>query len=139
MRAINVRHLTNVEFAGKKTREEVITLMKSCKALVFPSIWYEGLPLTIIEAFATGTPVIASALGAMQEMIQPGKNGLLFDPGDSSQLAACVRHFNAQNDHTMYQKARNSYLDHYVADKCYDEIMGMYNLLITSKGAVANG
>src|SRR5437762_4639584 len=46
----------NVTFAGKLNKEEVLETMKISKALIFPSIWYEGLPFTIIESFATGTP-----------------------------------------------------------------------------------
>ncbi|MBA4168347.1 MAG: glycosyltransferase family 4 protein, partial [Chitinophagaceae bacterium] len=71
-------HLPEINFAGKKNHAEVLQLMKQCRALIFPSIWYEGLPLTIIEALATGTPVISSDLGAMQEMISHQHNGLLF-------------------------------------------------------------
>ena len=48
--------------------------------LIFPSTWYEGMPMTIIESFALKTPVIASNLGAMKAMISVGENGLLFDP-----------------------------------------------------------
>lgn len=60
-------------------------------ALVFPSVWYEGFPLSIVEAFAAGTPVIASRLGGMLEMIAEGKTGLLFHPGDADDLAHKIR------------------------------------------------
>ncbi|RYY06958.1 MAG: glycosyltransferase, partial [Sphingobacteriaceae bacterium] len=50
----------NIEFLGSLDKTQVFTLLQSCTALVFPSIWYEGMPLTIIEAFACGTPVISS-------------------------------------------------------------------------------
>jgi glycosyltransferase involved in cell wall biosynthesis len=128
-------YLSNVTFTGKMPREEVLELMKDCRALIFPSIWYEGLPMTIIEAFATGTPVIASSLGAMEEMIEHGKNGFLFESGNALQLAAAIQHFNeltATRDYSMYENARKSYLDQYHPEKCYDAIMAMYHHLIHS-------
>jgi len=56
--------------------------------LVVPSLWYENCPLSILEACAHQVPVIASNLGGMPELIQPGKNGFLFEPGDAAQLAS---------------------------------------------------
>jgi len=123
----------NIMFAGKKTHEEVIALMKQCRALVFPSICYEGMPLTIIEAFATGTPVISSRLGAMQEMVSDGVNGALFEAGNDADLAKIIGSFEAETERktsTMYTGARESYLEKYHPEKCYNAIMDIYNQLI---------
>ena len=59
--------------------------------LIFPSTWYEGLPRTIVESFAKGTPVIASRLGSMTELVEDGRTGYLFAPGDAAELADRVR------------------------------------------------
>lgn len=126
-------HLKNVEFVGKKTREEVLLLMKACRALIFPSICYEGLPLTIIEAFSTGAPVIGSDMGAMKEMIRHGENGLLFTPGDPASLKKSVMRFNkylADNDYSPYAHARNSYLQLYHPEIGYDAIIQIYHEVI---------
>jgi glycosyltransferase involved in cell wall biosynthesis len=80
-----------VKFAGKKTREEVRELMAECRAVVFPSLWFEGMPLTILEAWAAGSPVISSSIGSMTEMLENGEDALLFRPGDATDLARCVR------------------------------------------------
>ncbi len=80
----------NIRYVGSVGREEVDQLLRQCTAMVFPSIWYEGMPMTIIEAFATATPVIASDFGAMQAMIADGRNGLLFGPGDAESLSKKV-------------------------------------------------
>ena len=66
---------------GLQPLPEVMALMQSASFLVLPSLWYEGFPRTIVEAFASGTPVLASRLGAMSEVIQDGVTGLLFTPG----------------------------------------------------------
>ena len=54
--------------------------MKKCRALIVPSITYEGQPMTILEAFSTGTPVFASIIKNLDTIIDNGVNGFLFDP-----------------------------------------------------------
>lgn len=133
-------HLKNVRFVGHQTKEEVTRLMKECRALIFPSIWYEGLPLTIIEAFATGTPVIGSNLGAMSEMIRDGHNGLLFEVANTGSLRSAIERFNAaisDKQYTMYANARNIYLEKYHPDKCYDAIMKLYSAFSSLKKTAA--
>jgi glycosyltransferase involved in cell wall biosynthesis len=68
-------------FMGIKTRGDVDQLLKHAEFMVCPSIWYEGLPMTILEAFSHGTPVIASKLGNMEAMVEDQKTGLLFEAG----------------------------------------------------------
>ena len=109
--------------------------MKECRALIFPSIWYEGLPVTLIEAFATGTPVIASDLGAMSEMITNNKNGLLFDARNSQKLAESVRNINEivlKGDYSLFNGARETYLEKYHPEKCYVEIMNIYHMVMNA-------
>jgi glycosyltransferase involved in cell wall biosynthesis len=120
----------NIIFLGRKPRTEVLELMKKCRVLMFPSICYEGLPLTIAEAFATGTPVIGSSMGAMQEMIINEYNGLLFETGNSVKLAEAILFFNsylAKKDFSLYDNARKSYLENYHPEKCYNDVMNIYN------------
>lgn len=70
------KHIT---LHGKIERDEVLKLINRSKFLIFPSIWFEGMPMTIIEAFSLGVPVISRNIGAMQSMIQNGKTGYLYD------------------------------------------------------------
>ena len=60
--------------------------MASLDALVVPSVWIENAPFVIKEAFAAGVPVVASNLGGMAELVEDGRNGLLFSAGDSADL-----------------------------------------------------
>lgn len=76
----------NIEFLGALKKAEIFKLLGSCSALIFPSIWYEGMPLTIIEAFACGAPVISSKMGAMENMITHNYNGLHFEPASKDDL-----------------------------------------------------
>jgi glycosyltransferase involved in cell wall biosynthesis len=74
-------------FLGWESPREALGLMRSARALVFPSVWYEGQPLTVYEALALGTPVIVSDACAGREAIVDGENGLWFRSGDAASLA----------------------------------------------------
>jgi glycosyltransferase involved in cell wall biosynthesis len=80
-----------IDFVGRQKPEEVYAMMGSARLLVFPSQWFEGQPRTIIESLAKGTPVVAARLGSMTGMIEHGKTGRLFEPGNSEDLAAETR------------------------------------------------
>jgi glycosyltransferase involved in cell wall biosynthesis len=75
-------------FLGWKSPEEVLGLMRKARALVFPSVWYEGQPLTVYESLALGTPVIVSDACAGREAVTDGENGFWFRSGDTASLAA---------------------------------------------------
>jgi len=77
--------------AGLCDRMEVSQVLQGLDDVVVPSLWYENSPNTILEAFAHRTPVIASDLGGMAELVQHEKNGLLFTPGDAASLARQLR------------------------------------------------
>lgn len=80
----------NIEWLGRLPPRDVTGVLADAACLVIPSVWYEGLPKTIVEAFSVGTPVIASRLGAMAELIDDGQTGALVEPGSASSLAAAV-------------------------------------------------
>lgn len=77
----------DIKFAGPYTHDEVWEVMSNLDVVVVPSIWYENSPNAILEAFAAGVPVVASDLGGMAELVHHGGNGLLFRPGDATDLA----------------------------------------------------
>jgi glycosyltransferase involved in cell wall biosynthesis len=77
-----------VHLLGPLQPVAVYAQMARRRALVLPSIWYENFPRTLVEAFANGLPVIASRLGAMATLVEDGVTGLLFNPGDATDLAA---------------------------------------------------
>ncbi len=79
-----------VHWDGIFPRQRIGEIHRNLDLLVVPSVWYENSPNTILEAFAYGTPVLASDLGGMAELVQPGKNGLRFPPGDSRTLAGLL-------------------------------------------------
>lgn len=77
---------TMIEFLGFRPREEILRLMQQAQLLIIPSECYEGFPVTVLEAFATGTPLLVSRIGALDELIEDSVNGRKFAPGDAAAL-----------------------------------------------------
>ena len=79
-----------VRFLGALNRDGVLTLFRAADASLLTSSW-ENFPHTVVEALAVGTPVIATAVGGVPELVRDGENGLLVSAGDRDALAAAVR------------------------------------------------
>jgi glycosyltransferase involved in cell wall biosynthesis len=83
-------HGLDVEFTGLLPRSEVLGLVRRAAVQVVPSEWYEGFPLVIAEAQYCGTPVVASRIGGLPELVVEGSMGALFEPGNAMDLAKAV-------------------------------------------------
>lgn len=79
-----------IALQGTFPPEQLGKVFSEIDILVVPSIWYENTPLIVYSALATKTPVIATNLGGLTELIKPGVNGFLFEPGDAAGLKACL-------------------------------------------------
>lgn len=123
------RRLPGIEWLGRLSPTAVTTAMQGAALLVFPSEWYEGLPRTIIESFAVGTPVVASNLGTMGEVIRDGETGLHFQPGDSADLARVVADAFAHPTDLarMRGQARAEFEMRYTAEDNYRTLMDIYS------------
>lgn len=86
-----LRAVPNATLLGSLPVADVMRQMSTASALLLPSVWYENFPRTIVEAFSQGLPVISSRLGAMAEIVEDGRTGLLFEPGDAEDLARAMR------------------------------------------------
>lgn len=103
--------LTNVHLLGALGGDAVMREMAGASALVLPSIWYENFPRTLVEAFASGLPVIASRIGALADIVEDGVTGLLFEPGNAEDLAQKMQWLAAHPDTAiaMGREARRRY------------------------------
>ncbi len=101
--------LSNVEMIGFKAGQEKLEYLRNSMFTLVPSHYYENFPVVVLEAFASGKPVIASAQGALQSIIQPQQTGLLFKSEDADDLAAKVRWLHDRPDQieNMGRTARN--------------------------------
>jgi glycosyltransferase involved in cell wall biosynthesis len=106
----------------------VLAAINKARLLLFPSEWYENFPVTIAEAFACGVPVICSRLGAMQEIVEDGRTGLHFVPGNAADLAEKLDWAweHAARLRVMGKEARQEYETKYTAAKNYPILMDIY-------------
>lgn len=81
----------NVVFVGHLDREGLSSFYRRARLIVVPSIWFEVCPLVILEAMSYGIPVLATRIGGLPELVDDGKTGLLFEPGNMVELAMKLR------------------------------------------------
>ncbi len=119
---------SGIEYLGRQTRERVFSLMSDAAFLVFPSIWYEGFPMTIVEAYASALPVVASNLGSMASIVKHGITGLHFSAGDVPDLQSQVRWLQSHPNERqrLRANARQEFTDNYSPDRNYEQLMRIY-------------
>jgi len=127
-RGIEAKGLNGVDLLGGVSSEQLVGLLHNARFLVFPSVWYEGFPITIAEAFACGVPVLASRLGSMAEIVKDEKTGLHFNVGDDADLAAKVEcaWMNPEQMQKMGREARAEYEAKYTAGRGLENLMSVY-------------
>src|SRR4029079_18630506 len=86
-----------VRFAGALSRDEVLTLFRAADAALLTSSW-ENLPHSVVEALAVGTPVLATRVGGVPEVVRDGENGLLVPPGDVDAIAGAIGRLAADGE-----------------------------------------
>jgi glycosyltransferase involved in cell wall biosynthesis len=117
-----------IDFLGFLPAERVHRELAAAEFLVMPSQCYEGFGVVIIEAFAHGIPVLASNLGSMAELVEDGVTGLLFEPGDQSDLAAKATWLAEHPEERlrMGAAARRDFERKYTLERNYDQLMAIY-------------
>lgn len=129
-RELKAKHaLPNVEFIGYKSGKELFSLVRDARFVCVPSEWYENNPMTIVEAYSLGTPVIGSRMGGIPEIISEGKTGFTFECGNLSDLELQIEKANALNEEeyaTMADAAYKFYEQNFSEDHHYEELMRFY-------------
>jgi glycosyltransferase involved in cell wall biosynthesis len=122
----------SIEFTGRKFFDESMKLLQHARFLVLPSLCYEGFPMVIREAFACGKPVIASRLGAMAELVEDGKTGLLFETGNPEDLAQKIQWMIEHDNEAvkMGRNARKVFEDKYTAEKNFEILSEIYSKVV---------
>jgi glycosyltransferase involved in cell wall biosynthesis len=124
-----------VEHLGALSAGAVRERMQSAAALVIPSNWYEGFPMVLVEAYASGLPVIASRIGALAELVEDGVTGLLFEPGNPGDLAAKMTWAlnNADEMLRMGEAARRRYELLYAPQQNVSQLVSIYRAAISAR------
>jgi glycosyltransferase involved in cell wall biosynthesis len=121
-------HKLNIEFLGFQTREQVLSIVAKAALQIIPSECYEGFPMAMLEAYASGTPVLASRIGSLDELVEENVTGRKFAAGNAEDLARIARQM-IDNDSQlikMGRHAREIYLEKYSAERNYDMLMEIY-------------
>jgi glycosyltransferase involved in cell wall biosynthesis len=121
-----------IEILGQRSHAEAMEYLKKAAFVVLPSAWYEGFPHVILEAYACGVPILASRLGTLADVIEDGVTGLLFEPGQSADLAAkvlwMVGHETAARQIGL--NGRRTYETLYRAEQNYQRLQAIYQGVI---------
>jgi glycosyltransferase involved in cell wall biosynthesis len=131
-KTITRKSLNNIHLIGYKQGEELKEIIRNSLCTIIPSEWYENNPISILESFALGKPVIGASIGGIPELVKNGINGYLFDPGNSDQLTEiidfCLR--RQQDLKVMGKEARRHLEENYNPSIHYRRIMGVYEEMI---------
>lgn len=119
-------------FPGWQDQAASHALLRGARAMVFPSVWYEGQPLAVLEALALGVPVIASDICAARESIVEGESGLLFRSGDIGSLVSAMREL--LDDRVARRMARAAHLHYwsrpFTIDRHVQALLGVYETVL---------
>lgn len=132
---LNAGCTPNTEFLGFKKGEELRELVRNAAFVVVPSKCYENNPMSVIEAYMAGTPVIGSNIGGTPEIIEVGGTGFVFPVSDAHALAATIREameISSEKYFEMSRKARIFAEKHFSAEEYYKALVGNYTEVINN-------
>jgi Glycosyltransferase len=115
----------NVEWMGFVDSGSVKRLIAESKALIMPTLWYEGFGMTVIEAFSCGVPVICSDLGNAGSLVEEGVTGWKFEAGNAEELVRAVRK-SMHSDTDFRDRVRSVYKEKYSPDANYRRLEEIY-------------
>jgi glycosyltransferase involved in cell wall biosynthesis len=132
---LKAKHHENVDFLGYKSGDELWTLVRDASFIIVPSEWYENNPLTIIEAYSFGKPVIGARIGGIPEIVEENVTGYLFEPGNKSELGKQMQFANNLSDVEYSEMSKNarSFAEKYFSpDEHYNSLITIYKDVINS-------
>lgn len=128
--------ITNIEFMGFKTGDDLKKLVSAASFVIVPSEWYENNPMTVIEAYSMGVPVIGAKIGGIPEILPDGKTGFLFTPKDAADLknvVARASQLNANEYKAMSDNALQFADDNFGERLYYQKLIDFYGKVISLK------
>ena len=130
---IRDNNLSNIEFLGFRKGEELFGYIRNASFVLVPSEWYENNPLTIVEAYSSGKPVIGSNIGGIPELVLEGKTGYLFSMGDSAELEEKINKAVNMDDNeyqTMSETAYRFACDKFSEKTHYRDLLNVYREVV---------
>ena len=129
---LDADHLPLVSIDGPEPTEQAYNAIKKCKFLVAPALWYENTPNAVLEALSASKPILASDIGSLPELVQPGHNGLLVKPGDAPALAKAINELSKNPKlQQMAQQSRKIYQAEYTPELHLSRLTTIFDRLLT--------
>ena len=124
--------LKNVNFVGFKGGKELTDLVAGSSFTILPSEWYENCPMSVLESFAYGKPVIGSRIGGIPELINEDHDGLTFTPGNSQDLAVKMTELwgDKKKRRTMGLNGRRKIEADFSPEKHYENLLSVYRSVL---------
>ncbi len=129
-----------ITYLGRQPIEQVIAAMGEARCFILASTWYEGFPRVICECYARGLPLIASAIGPIADIVQEGRTGHLFRPGDVADLIAKLEAFLAapERQSALRRAARAAFEADYTAAANLVQLQAIYAAALAERHAAAS-
>lgn len=125
-----VSNSPNMQYMGFQDKQTLSNQIASASAVIVPSVCYESMPLAVLEAYALGTPVIASSIGILTEMVVPLYTGLLFDPHNHINMVQTLAEWKSLPKEKILEIKANcqkEYLQKYSQPIVMNELENIYN------------
>ncbi|WP_179031787.1 glycosyltransferase family 4 protein [Paenibacillus kribbensis] len=118
----------DIRFLGQQDADTVLDCMSRAMYVMVPSIWYEGFPMTIVESYSVGTPVLCSRIGALEEVVEDGVTGFHFQHDDLENIKTVIRRAVAyENYAAMRQQVSEIYTARYTEEVNAKQLMAIYS------------
>ena len=130
---------SRIKFVGYVSGPSLRQLVRGARALVLPSEWYENAPISVLEAYASGTPVLGADIGGIPEMVKREETGDLFPSGDTEALASLLAKFQNMSPgilKTMGQASRTFVEEEFSRQRYADAMLDLYESLRTTTSTV---
>lgn len=131
-RYVKKHNANNIEFLGQKSQEELHEILSHAKALIIGSQWYEGLPVSILEAYSHGVPVIAGNIGNVAEVVKEEDTGCLYKYNSYKALNEAIERFENGDEEMYSDNAYYEYKTFYSEDKNYKLLMDIYESVLNN-------
>jgi glycosyltransferase involved in cell wall biosynthesis len=118
-----------IKWLGRRSGQELFDVVANARAIILPSEWYENAPMSILEGYALGKPVIGARIGGIPELVKEGETGFLFTSGDAEALSAVIERVRDLPDDLvaeMGQAARRFIVERFTAELYRERMLTLY-------------